>query len=87
MPGYPVLLVIVGRDRERAEAIAAQLGGEAVKVACDLGDAQAISELAGTVGDIDHLVLSAAVPVAGPSRKCRSSTRAASSTTSFGVTT
>jgi NAD(P)-dependent dehydrogenase (short-subunit alcohol dehydrogenase family) len=34
--------------------------------ACDLGDAQAISELAGTVGDIDHLVLSAAVPVAGP---------------------
>ena len=55
--GRPV--VVTGRDAERAESVAAELGGEASGRAFDLADPASIAPALDGVGPVDHLVLAA----------------------------
>jgi len=58
--------VVVGREAEKAARIAAQLGSRSVGVGCDITNPEAVTALAYAVGDLDHLVLSAAALTYGP---------------------
>lgn len=55
--GRPV--VVTGRDAERADAVAAELGGAATGRAFDLADPASIAPALDGVGPVDHLVLAA----------------------------
>lgn len=57
-------VVVVGRDAEKAAAVAADLG--VTGLSCDLTDPASVSALAEQVGPLDHLVLSAAKLSYGP---------------------
>lgn len=59
-------VVVVGRDTDGAAQTAVQLGSGVLGVACDITDPEAVDTLAATVGDLDHLVLSAAALSYGP---------------------
>ena len=58
--------VVVGRDPDRTARTAAELGSGSVGVACDITDPEAVTTLADAVGELDHLVLSAAALTYGP---------------------
>jgi NAD(P)-dependent dehydrogenase (short-subunit alcohol dehydrogenase family) len=53
-------VTVVGRDAATAERTAAQIGAGVRGLAVDLTDADTVADLAGQVGALDHLVLSAA---------------------------
>jgi len=62
-------LLLVGRNREIAEAMASRLGPEARAVACDVTDRAALRELAAGVDRLGALVISAALgPLVGDAR-------------------
>lgn len=50
-------VVISGRDAERAEAVAAEIGGDTTGVALDLGQPEAIAAALAGIGGVDHLLL------------------------------
>jgi NAD(P)-dependent dehydrogenase (short-subunit alcohol dehydrogenase family) len=50
-------VVVAGRDRERAEAVAAEVGGATTGVAVDLSDPHGIAAGLAAVGPVDRLVL------------------------------
>jgi NAD(P)-dependent dehydrogenase (short-subunit alcohol dehydrogenase family) len=52
-------VVLTGRDPGRAEAVAAELGGDARGLALDLARPEAIGAALADVGRVDHLVLAA----------------------------
>lgn len=59
-------VVIVGRDPQKAETTAAQVGPGVTGLSCDLTDPTSIDALAQRIGSLDHLVLSAASLNYGP---------------------
>jgi len=59
-------VVVVGRSADTTMQTATQLGSGTLGVACDITDPEAITALAQAVGDLDHLVLSAAALTYGP---------------------
>jgi NAD(P)-dependent dehydrogenase (short-subunit alcohol dehydrogenase family) len=52
-------VILTGRDRERAEAVAASIGAEARGLAVDLSEPATIAESLSGIGDIHGLVLAA----------------------------
>jgi NAD(P)-dependent dehydrogenase (short-subunit alcohol dehydrogenase family) len=52
-------VVLSGRDRQRAEAVAAELGGKASGIALDLASPQELADRLAGVGQVRHLVLAA----------------------------
>ena len=50
-------VIITGRDRERAEGVAAELGGSCSAVSLDLGDPETIAERLQGVGPVKRLAL------------------------------
>ena len=52
-------VVVTGRDRSRADAAAAEIGGRTRGLAFDLADPHTIAPQLSDVGDVDHLVLAA----------------------------
>ncbi len=52
-------VVVTGRDRSRADAAAAEIGGHTRGLAFDLADPHTIAPQLADVGDVDHLVLAA----------------------------
>lgn len=60
LAGCGARVAVVGRDAARAEAVAAELGGEARGFACEVGDSASVTALVGNVeqafGGIDILV-------------------------------
>lgn len=52
-------VVVTGRDGQRAEAVAKEIGGNARGVGFDLAEPHTIAEHLAGVGDVDHLVLAA----------------------------
>lgn len=59
-------VVVVGRSAVSTAQVAAELGGGTVGLACDITDPEAITAMALSVGELDHLVLSAAALSYGP---------------------
>jgi NAD(P)-dependent dehydrogenase (short-subunit alcohol dehydrogenase family) len=55
--GRPVILS--GRDAERAQAVAAEVGGDTRGIALDLSEPESIAPALADVGPVDHLVLAA----------------------------
>jgi len=60
------IAIVAGRDQERSENVAEQIGRGARGVAIDLTDLDSIRAAAEVVGHIDHLVLSAAALTYAP---------------------
>lgn len=52
-------VTLTGRDRARAEDVAAEVGGSARGLALDLSEPEQIAEAVADVGPVDHVVLSA----------------------------
>ena len=52
-------VIVTGRDQVRAEAAAAEIGGNTRGLGFDLADPHAIDERLADVGDVDYLVLAA----------------------------
>jgi NAD(P)-dependent dehydrogenase (short-subunit alcohol dehydrogenase family) len=52
-------VVVTGRDQARADAAAAEIGGNTRGLGFDLADPHAIAERVADVGDVDYLVLAA----------------------------
>ena len=52
-------VIITGRDADRAQSIAAELGGKASALGCDLAQPETIASALESVGQVDNLVLSA----------------------------
>jgi NAD(P)-dependent dehydrogenase (short-subunit alcohol dehydrogenase family) len=52
-------VVLSGRDRRRAEAVAAELGGKASGIALDLASPEELADRLAGVGQVRHLVLAA----------------------------
>jgi NAD(P)-dependent dehydrogenase (short-subunit alcohol dehydrogenase family) len=52
-------VVVTGRDQARAEAAAAEIGGNTHGLGFDLADPHAIADHLVDVGDVDHLILAA----------------------------
>jgi NAD(P)-dependent dehydrogenase (short-subunit alcohol dehydrogenase family) len=52
-------VVVTGRDRSRAEAAAAEIGGQTRGIGFDLAEPHAIADSLANVGDVDYLVLAA----------------------------
>jgi NAD(P)-dependent dehydrogenase (short-subunit alcohol dehydrogenase family) len=52
-------VVVTGRDQSRAEAAAAEIGGNTRGIGFDLAEPHAISDRVTDVGDVEHLVLAA----------------------------
>jgi NAD(P)-dependent dehydrogenase (short-subunit alcohol dehydrogenase family) len=52
-------VVVTGRDSERAEAAAKEIGGSTSGAGFDLAEPHTIAERLADVGDVDHLVLAA----------------------------
>jgi NAD(P)-dependent dehydrogenase (short-subunit alcohol dehydrogenase family) len=59
-------VLVVGRDADKAERVAGEIGDRAQGVACDLTDPEAIKGLGSTLEHVDHLVLSSAALVYAP---------------------
>lgn len=55
-------VVITGRDDERARMVAAQLGDRVQGIGLDLARPHSLPDALATLGDIDHLVMTAADP-------------------------
>ena len=52
-------VILTGRDADRAEAVAKELGGETSGTAFDLADPHCIADALANTGPVDHIVLSA----------------------------
>lgn len=52
-------VVITGRSRDRAEAVAREIGGSTTAAALDLAEPERISDALAEIGPVDHLVLTA----------------------------
>jgi NAD(P)-dependent dehydrogenase (short-subunit alcohol dehydrogenase family) len=52
-------VVITGRDQERADKIAAEIGGDTVGLALDLTDVESIAPRLASIGSVEYLALSA----------------------------
>ncbi|MET1065984.1 MAG: SDR family oxidoreductase [Arthrobacter sp.] len=62
-------VIVSGRTRTRAQAIARDIGGTAIGLEVDLTDMDSIRAAAAATGPIDHLVLSAAALTYAPFRE------------------
>lgn len=58
--------IVAGRDRQKSEGVAEQIGHGARGVSIDLTDLHSIQAAADEIGDIDHLVLTAAALTYAP---------------------
>ncbi|HSJ82324.1 MAG TPA: SDR family oxidoreductase [Acidimicrobiia bacterium] len=62
-------VIITGRDADRAQSIAAELGGKASALGCDLAQPETIASALESVGQVDKLVLSAIARDENPVRE------------------
>jgi len=62
-------VIITGRDADRAQSIAAELGGKASALGCDLAQPETIESALESVGQVDKLVLSAIARDENPVRQ------------------
>jgi NAD(P)-dependent dehydrogenase (short-subunit alcohol dehydrogenase family) len=62
-------VIITGRDADRARSIAAELGGKASALGCDLARPETIASALESVGQVDKLVLSAIARDENPVRE------------------
>jgi NAD(P)-dependent dehydrogenase (short-subunit alcohol dehydrogenase family) len=62
-------VIITGRDADRAQSIAAELGGKASALGCDLAQPETIESVLESVGQVDKLVLSAIARDENPVRQ------------------